>query len=201
MKYEQKNGLLSQWRGYGTNGAFALVFDTARLEAIMKKEFEKYTYINANLLDVIYDRSPVKVRDDYGHIVDLLAQGYSEFIFEGKRGTYLDYDVLQSLLGRLKHRGFFEEREVRFIVYPMYQEYADEYRDNPDLVRNGALKKIDHDAPKPHVALFEDLGEELPITRIIVGPSNTQKEDAAKVEKLVAGKIPIVMSETPYKPV
>ena len=38
-QYEQDNGILSQWRGYGGSGKFSLVFDTALLEHLLQKEW------------------------------------------------------------------------------------------------------------------------------------------------------------------
>ena len=37
-------GLLSQWRGYGGDGGYALVFDPAGLDALLKEEEESFAY-------------------------------------------------------------------------------------------------------------------------------------------------------------
>jgi hypothetical protein len=36
QSYEQENGLLSQWRGYGNDGGFCIVFDTAALLTLLE---------------------------------------------------------------------------------------------------------------------------------------------------------------------
>lgn len=36
--YETDNGLLSQWRGYGNDGGYCIVFDTAALARLLKQE-------------------------------------------------------------------------------------------------------------------------------------------------------------------
>ncbi|MCX5805306.1 MAG: hypothetical protein NT010_04450 [Proteobacteria bacterium] len=38
------NGLLSQWRGYGSGGGFVLVFNTQKLEEIMEIEAKRFEY-------------------------------------------------------------------------------------------------------------------------------------------------------------
>jgi hypothetical protein len=37
-EYERQNGLLSQWRGYGRDSGYALVFETSALEGLMAQE-------------------------------------------------------------------------------------------------------------------------------------------------------------------
>ena len=51
----------------------------------------------------------------------------------------------------------------------------------------------------PYVALFDDLGQDLPIKRIIVGPSRNQDAHFEEVRKLVNRRgIQVQKSETPY---
>jgi hypothetical protein len=38
--YERENGLLSQWRGYGRDGGFCIVLDTAALAGMLGREFD-----------------------------------------------------------------------------------------------------------------------------------------------------------------
>ncbi len=47
-EYERNNGLLSQWRGYGGEGRFALVFDTSGLDRLLSCEwYAQYLVIHA----------------------------------------------------------------------------------------------------------------------------------------------------------
>lgn len=48
------NGLLSQWRGYGSGGGFALEFDTKKLEGLLDIEGSSYEYSTAHFSDLIY---------------------------------------------------------------------------------------------------------------------------------------------------
>src|SRR4051812_14391758 len=48
------DGLLSQWRGYGTDGGYAIVFDSAMLEELLDQEVRAFEYQFANFADVDY---------------------------------------------------------------------------------------------------------------------------------------------------
>ena len=49
-----QNGLLSQWRGYGLDGGYAIVFDAAKLHSLLTVEHEKYYEERLLLADVQY---------------------------------------------------------------------------------------------------------------------------------------------------
>ena len=51
--YVQKNGLLSQWRGYA-KGGYAIVFNTKKLVDLYRLEGEKYYYLTSHIGDVVY---------------------------------------------------------------------------------------------------------------------------------------------------
>lgn len=52
--YEQFNGLLSQWRGYGGAGRFAIVFDTMQLDNLLKAEWSAHYWTKLELAEVVY---------------------------------------------------------------------------------------------------------------------------------------------------
>jgi hypothetical protein len=49
-----------------------------------------------------------------------------------------------------------------------------------------------------HIALFSSFDAELPIKRVIVGPSRDQEKHVEFALGLVAGKVPVFASETPF---
>ena len=53
-QYERANGLLSQWRGYGAKGRFALVFDTRALDDLLAREWRAHFWIKLELAEVVY---------------------------------------------------------------------------------------------------------------------------------------------------
>lgn len=201
MPYEQENGLLSQWRGYGREGAFAIVFDTAKLEELFKQEYRQYGYIHAQFLDVHYDREPGVIRVAYAKSIDKMISAYTNYIIDRKP---IDLDFVtefQTIIGRLKHQAFHEEREVRLITYPLHQEFRD-YKirqgDKTPVLRK-PLKVFHEDGPKPHITLFGDKAAPLPIKRVIVGPTANQLEELAEARGLADDRWEVVPSATPYR--
>lgn len=51
---DSEDGLLSQWRGYGHDGGYAIVLDTTDLNELIKREHEQYKYPFLNFSDVDY---------------------------------------------------------------------------------------------------------------------------------------------------
>jgi hypothetical protein len=52
--YEQKNGLLSQWRGYGGSESFCIVIDTQGLQELIQEEAKSYP-CHLFLTEAVYD--------------------------------------------------------------------------------------------------------------------------------------------------
>jgi hypothetical protein len=68
-----KHGLLSQWRGYGREGGYALVFDTARLDLFLTAEAERWRHALFGG-DVIYSSaSDEEMRKELGSSIDQIA--------------------------------------------------------------------------------------------------------------------------------
>src|SRR5262245_22197740 len=51
-----KDGLLSQWRGYGVAGGFAIELDETRLDDLLRAETRKFAYAGGKSDDVRYDK-------------------------------------------------------------------------------------------------------------------------------------------------
>ena len=49
-----KNGLLSQWRGYGVGGGYAIVFDPSGIEQLLNLENKMFQYQHMQWGDVHY---------------------------------------------------------------------------------------------------------------------------------------------------
>ncbi len=199
MKHEQENGLLSQWRWYGRDGGFAVVFDTLQLEKLIWKELERFDYVTMCFFDVQYDEDPRGLKGSFNSMVDMMAAEWVAHMAGENMDVGDHFEPFLKTAPRLKHRAFFEEREVRIVAYPAYQEFRD-YCNRHKIEHNGKLiKPLETSVPKPHVSLFEGLGERLPIKRIIVGPSKGQKEAGEWVRALVGDKIEVRRSETPFR--
>ena len=199
--YEQKNGLLSQWRGYA-KGGYAIVFDTKKLCDLLRAEGDRYCYYYCYIGDVVYQGDEQRFEEEFGENIEKIKGGFLKFIeTNGTEVEEIFGDVL-SMFTRLKHRGFFEEREVRCVVFPMTKETEDEYKrvDPTHVSPDKPMKKIskqEDDASYIELFNFDDKTS-LPITRIIVGPQNHQDKAKQKIERLIGNnRIEVHCSETP----
>ncbi|MHC4535410.1 MAG: DUF2971 domain-containing protein [Planctomycetota bacterium] len=207
--YSKNNGLLSQWRGYGTGGGIALVFNTQKMEEIMQKEGERYEYIFAFIADVIYsdDKNNIELSS---YKTDIAAD-FEERLNSMKRGMQDApdagfKDAVESFLkgiGRYKHHGFNEENEVRIVCLPMIHN-----EENLRLAKKGGSTLKPEKERKfrtkngkliPYIELFNSTDIELPIEKIIVGPHKEKNERASDLRVMLRNKnIEITVSDIPY---
>lgn len=205
----QHSGLLSQWRGYGVDGGYAIVFDSQKLEAMLMAEATASQYTHVQIGDVYYHGIDPKIQPATPDIAE-----YEEIVHQGVRrmmrgGTAAEtdrfYEAITALSCLYKHWGFWEEREVRVVVVPASQEVAAAGQPNapqPKEVRffNRGEKKI------PYIELFSTRNlagptASLPIKRVIVGPHKDREAHAALVrqELLSAGySAAVTQSKIPY---
>jgi hypothetical protein len=203
-----ENGLLSQWRGYGTDGGYAIVFDTAGLQVLLEQEAVNYHYQDAVVWGDIYyysearpEEMPPEVRLNEGILIDAIA-GF----IETRNQDALDpsYSAVSQLTCLIKHHGFHEEREVRIVAVPATAQMAMS-RNNDDKC---LAKTVHHFARRgtlvPYIKLFDRSREQsrpLPIKRVIVGPHPDSCKRKTAVELLLSThKIgaEVVCSDIPY---
>jgi len=102
---------------------------------------------------------------------------------------------------RLKHRGFFEEREVRCVTFPVTKEIEGNYErlDTTYVSPAKPMKKIHiRQDGAPYIETFDfDEQMPLPIKRIIVGPQENQARSKKEINDLIGKKIEVHCSETP----
>jgi hypothetical protein len=127
---EVKDGVLSQWRGYGEGGV-ALVFDKAKLLAacqILTRE----TGWNHSLKPVRYVRSAEDVLKKLNHVnfnlFDVLKFSH-DFTFRSEDNLHIEnkdfkpfVDALINIAPFMKHASFEEEQEYRLAIAPDYFE-------------------------------------------------------------------------------
>jgi hypothetical protein len=210
--YVNNNGLLSQWRAYGVGGGFALVFSAQGLEEMMEKEVERYAYNAMYLADVVYSGDESKLKDelseDLSAVADQVTHLIERLLSRGEpsriEGPHIGggYGAFVRCISRYKHRAFAEEKEVRLVALPTVRNQAilrlagaqgialRPEKEKKSRNRNGQSV--------PYIELFDSVGTQLPIERIIVGP---QKERAARAaalrEMLDSTKIEITCSDVP----
>jgi len=203
-----QHGLLSQWRGYGREGGYAIVFDTEKLGRLVEAEGQKWGY---DLFggDVVYsDDSADKIRLEFEAQFSDLASAMMEFLIAGGKSGPLEktYPALIQCACRYKHWGFREEHEVRIIEIPPNDEiFAEQQRRGLATERKPRHHFMRDATLVPCIHLFEGITHYpdrlLPIKRIIVGPHRDKDERRRTTESLLQEcqlSIPVMVSEIPY---
>ncbi len=199
--YVREHGLLSQWRGYSGGDGFCTVFDTPSLCQLLAKEFDKYYWVYLQADPVRYAVDEIPLGDLFPELLQAGAKTLEDFL-SGIRTP--EMGILEFLTGAtlFKHQGFFEEQEVRIVAIPGTQALHDqgkrEHADFPDLPLANILTHPD--SGRRYIPLFDESGAQLPIVRVIVGPSQNQTANAEFARSVVGAAIPITCSDTPWLP-
>ena len=196
--YERDNGLLSQWRGYSGKGKYALVFDTSRLCRLLESEWHSYHWVKIEIGEVFYYFDQNTILDKFPDLIDVSLSEMTSVLNGGGLSDEV-FKTFSSAATLLKHRGFEEEREIRIVAIPLKRRDFKKQIAIKDMTGYPPLKKVHYgENNRRYLALFESFQEPLPITRIIVGPSQNQEGDEAFVHDLTKGSVKITLSETPY---
>jgi hypothetical protein len=201
---QHRNGLLSQWRGYGSLGGCALELDEQQLEALIAVERDKYAYSHISLKDVEYEKHEEAIDQK---AIEGVASSILMHMIERSPETervynehmHNMYNNIAVVMPTLKSAGFQEEREVRIIVPCMRTEAAGEY---PQRERKQIYHRYRSGLPVPYIRLFDETGS-LPIKRVIVGPQRDQDKVAYSVELALEGKglnVEVTRSNISYIP-
>jgi hypothetical protein len=207
-EYVKSHGLLSQWRAYGHELGFVIVFDTLGLENLLVKESEQFSYLPSHISDVIYSNDNVRFNNEFRpHFTDI-EKYVREMIASTVDGTapprganaMAAFNICTT---RYKHRGFCEEAEVRIVAAPLF--------DTPEFVAEMEKRKLELKPNKeikfrtsrglsaPYLELFGEKFGSLPIQKIIVGPGRNNNIAAELLKKILKGRnIDVGMSELPY---
>ena len=213
-KYINNNGLLSQWRGYGGSGGYAIVFNRNKLE----KKFVCKEKINTDeifIVDVTYSNKEIKsFSDKLSHFLsfanyEINESLYSEMLYQlnpnadkellsdimanrnwiGEEQYNAFYNSLMHCVASYKDYGFHEENEVRIFS-----------KLNKKSKKERLFRKKD-DEQIPYIKLF-DFGKNLPIERIIVGPHKDKNTRAIwlkiKLASMGRDDIEVTVSEIPF---
>lgn len=204
-----ENGLLSQWRAYGGDGGFAIVFKSHGLEEMLSSEYDGFHYDGFLIADIVYSDDEEKYKSELSEFLLKISEYQKEIykqILQGKQeppDAVEAYNSFVQCITRYKHQGFKEEQEIRIVAMPValnrrYQEIAgDEHcKSKPEKNRqfrnrNGRLT--------PYIELFRSLKPHLPIEKIIVGPHKDKDSRAAALRIMLRNTdIEVTVSEIPY---
>lgn len=193
----QENGLLSQWRGYGVDGGYALIFDKEQLCRFFEEEKSFYYYVVADNGDVHYCRGDKTVfnnlKENFQKDLKYLSDFFKDFFLYRiriKEKPIVRTEHLNAItrcMAFFKHGGFFEEKEHRFYVFPSppsyknaleFQEIGKEFKEI--LFRQNVKGLI------PYIRLFQTKNNKrLPIKRICVGPHKSSKERILSIKQFL----------------
>jgi len=205
--YVNSNGLLSQWRGYGAGGGIALVFNTQKLEEILKKEDERYSYHKGHLADVIYsdDEDNIELSSNLTDFAAFFEECLHNMMLgkqEAPDGTKAFPAFIEGI-SLYKHHSFKEENEVRIVCLLMIQN-----EENLRLAKKGGSTLKPEKERKfrtkngkliPYIELFNSTDIVLPIERIIVGPHKEKDSRASALRVMLRNmNIEITVSDIPY---
>ena len=208
--YINANGLLSQWRGYGRDGGFALVFRTSELEKLLAAEFGQFDYSPGSCLaDVVYSDNEARFAEELAEYLPDIAD-YVKQLFQNMRLKKEEppdasrlYPAFIHCVARYKHRGFKEENEVRIVGVPARHgpEYLLAASESGESFRPEKERKFRDDRSRhiPYIEMFASLDTPLPIEKIIVGP-HKDKETRASALRVMVGNtdIQVTVSDIPY---
>lgn len=205
-EYERGHGLLSMWRSYGKESAYAVVFKTKELIEMLRKESAEFFYSGAQMGTVVYEGDQKSFEREFGKLLGEARAAYASMLNEPNPTLGDLFTQFVSSISRFKHRGFQEEKEVRIVVAPLSRAQVEQAK----VINPAAFKKEAHRSVKkvefkngfvPHLVLFESVSEELPISKIIVGPSADKLARRVALEQYLAFrglKIEVAVSDTPY---
>lgn len=200
---------MSQWRGYGAGGGGALVFNTQKFEGALEIESKGFEYSPLFLCDLIYSDDDIKLKEELSEDLSLIADIVKPFFDREKSNEQRIEEIGKGYypfihcVSRYKHCSFSEENEVRVVALPtvLDQEYlrlasADGGILKPEKERkfrdkNGQLV--------PYIELFNSIGIELPIEKIIVGPHKEKEARATALGVMLRSRnIEITCSDIPF---
>lgn len=203
------NGLLSQWRGYGTGGGIALVFDTQKLEKLLQLEADRFEYNACLIADLIYSDDEKRFKEELSDDLSIIRNFVRHLVNpanlrnQQQAGDFKNYLSFIKCISRYKHHGFREENEVRIVTLPAVSNQKLLKSANssgvtlkPEKERKFRQKNGQH---IPYIELFDSSDIDLPIEKIIVGP-HKEKETRASALRVMLRKteIEITCSDIPY---
>ena len=181
----RNHGLLSQWRYYGQEGGYALVFDTAELENLMELEHSQWS-CRLSCGEVGYSSDSPEVLSKRIRSVPAFLKIFSQYQFDSEEEYAQLLEPLLDSCIHYKHWAFAEEKEVRLVAVLNSKRMLDEHEAaNVPVVERKRQFFLRDQRQIPYINLFEGLEVNrpcrLPIRRIIVGPGPSQKQREAKL--------------------
>ncbi len=198
--YERQHGLLSQWRAYGRESGYAIVFETKVLAAMLKNEIARCRLDSSAMSSVVYDTGEDVFKQEFKDLIEALEEDIPRLL-RSEDGPYTSLNnTFMRDIPRYKHQGFIEEQEVRIVVSPTHDELYEKARAAGEIDEREEKGIRFRDALTPYVVLFDVPEPKLPIKNIIVGPHADKERRLEKLKNYLDMKglnIEATCSETP----
>ena len=209
-KQSADDGLLSQWRGYGHDGGYAIVFDSIQMEKLLTAESTRFNYLFLTWGDVDYYDHTTESNHRYPETIkaeQIVEDAIYQYIFDQNPNSFDPiHDAIAMLSCRHKHRGFKEEVEVRIVAIPPNDDVHEEVIATGN---NIPFKPIEYESRNgiliPYIELFgkNELGANapLPIVKVIVGPHPDRLRRKISVEGMLKkfnSSATVTISDIPY---
>jgi hypothetical protein len=207
VNHNMKDGLLSQWRGYGADGGYAIVFDTNSLNDLLMAEPERVRLGAVTLSEVEYCVSTPGIEYALPEMIkraNRFSKALKSYLITSDDKHLLDVATATLMLTVAhKHAGFSEEQEVRAVIMPFPQDGSNEQDTELPVLkappreffnnRNGLLI--------PYLKVF-DGNHPLPIQEVIVGPHPDTARRMLVVDKLLTSNgykgVKVTESKIPF---
>lgn len=205
----RQSGLLSQWRGYGTDGGYAIIFDSSEFEELLRAESAQHYYQHMQWGDVYYYGLPDGSQRASQEIDDAertLRAGIQELHRSPKPDSMEQaYEAMITLCCLYKHWGFHEEQEVRVIAIPPNEEVLRLAKQSGEVREPRRVSVMSRGGMLvPYLDLFganNGPPRKLPIKRVIVGPHPLSSIRSKTVELLLRSHgydTDVCVSDIPY---
>jgi hypothetical protein len=194
--FERANGVASQWQGYAGPDGICLVLDTAAMAVYLGQEMDSRYWVRLALEPVRYGDSPVEQL--FPELVEASADTLRQFI-QGVRFPEMAVPEFLSGATLLKGAKYRSEREIRIVAIPGTRRLSDQAaKEYPSEFRTMPLPEIRTRGERRYTAILEPLAINLPLKRVIVGPSVRQAENASVVRSLI-GDVPVFLSKCRFE--
>ncbi|MDO9381327.1 MAG: DUF2971 domain-containing protein [Hyphomicrobiaceae bacterium] len=200
--HEHEDGLLSQWRAYGSG--YAIIFETQKLCEMFGAEARKFFYSSAFFGDVVYGKDDKRFGAEFEELFTAIQAAVGS-IFEGGQNLGNLYERFATGASRCKHRGFAEEREVRAVMSPIGVADVETFRvEHPDEFEKDKYRTPKDILFKAGMVPYIDLltgSQLLPISKIIVGPHAQKEMRKSRLERYLRInrlQVPVHASATPF---
>ena len=111
---QAEHGLLSQWRCYGKDGGYAIVFDSAAISRAMTIEGQRWPNLVLFGGDVLYsDATLDAIQAEFGETLDIVSNGLSEWLTSGDPRN-LDPLYLHLLVVSCRYKHWGSARSARY---------------------------------------------------------------------------------------